>query len=83
VQAFHELYVTEPYGRLKEVIVSEPPESLSPARRAQIIAQVEIGREDYVHFIADYKEFANHVNSQLGKCILPPYLPPIEMLSAG
>jgi hypothetical protein len=80
VQAFHELYVTEPYGRLKEVIFSEPPESLSPARRAQIIAGVEIGREDYVRFAADYEEFTEHVNSQLGERVLSPYLPPIERL---
>jgi len=85
VQAFHELYVTEPYGYLKGFISSESLslESLSPARRAQIIAEVEIGREDYVRFTADYKEFAEHVNSQLGERILSPYLRPIERLSVG
>lgn len=86
MQAFLELCVTEPYGHLKELISSESsgrPDSLSPARRAQIIAEVVIGREDYVRFIADYKEFAEHVNSKLGEGIMSPYLRPIERLNVG
>jgi hypothetical protein len=80
VQAFHELYVDEPYGNLKGLISSE---ALSPGRKAQILAEVEIGREDYVRFIADYKEFTGHVNRELGDGVMLPYLRPIERLSVG
>ncbi len=79
-QALHELFVLEPYGLLKRVILEEP--SVSPQRRAQIFAELEIKREDYVRFMADYQEFAKHVDDQLDTR-LSPYLPPIERLSVG